>query len=145
MSTPVITTRPDWDRSCREQVRRPDWSALPAGKGSNTAGAGVAFLPPARTLESRERIARGPERAFEARGWWWRTRRRTAMVLRSPGVVMLGGLSCLLMIGLSPLLTDPGQVEQPPVPVISGPATAGDAMDTGGAGAAVPGTAQPGQ
>ena len=65
------------------------------------------------------------------------------MVLRSPGVVMLGGLSCLLMIGLSPLLTDPGQVEQPAVPVISGPATAGDPVEAGGAGAAVPGTARP--
>lgn len=139
MSTPVITTRPDRDCTHREPVRRPDWSGLPAAENSNTAGAGVAFLPSVRTLESRERIARAPERAFEARGWWWRTRRRTTMVLRSPGVVMLGGLSCLLMIGLSPLLTDPGQVEQTPVPALSAPATAGAQTD------AAPGTAQPGQ
>jgi hypothetical protein len=61
------------------------------------------------------------------------------MVLQSPGVVLLGGLSCLLMIGLSPLLTDPGQVEQEPVPALVGPATAGDLTES------VPGTAKSGQ
>ncbi len=140
MSTPAVSTRPVRCRAHRERVCRPDWSAVPEGSGSNTSGAGDALRPSVRIREYGGRSIRNRERAFDEANWWWRTRRRTAMVLQSPGVVLLGGLGCLLMIGLSPLLAAPEPADPPPVtPVV-------DSVTTGGVTGAAdggPGTVQP--
>lgn len=108
MTSPVLTPRCGPDRPGYRRVRRPDWSTVPVGGRSNTSGHGAVLRPaPAVLAERRERVCLR-ERTFENRGRWWRIRRRIGLVLTSPGVVLIVGSASVLMLGLSPLLTDPG-------------------------------------
>lgn len=64
------------------------------------------------------------------------------MVLRSPGMVLLGGLGCLVMIGLSPMLIESGAGDPLPVTGQIGPPVPGGEVVSAGA---VPGAGQPGR
>lgn len=106
MTTPVIEMRATPGTRDRVAILRPAWNAMPYRADSNTAICGDAITPRRSTVESRERIAHGEERTFDSAGWGARVRRRFEMVIHSPGVVLVGGISAVLFMGLSPFLTD---------------------------------------
>ncbi len=105
MTSPLITTRPAVVEPGRRVVTRPEWSTVAGIEGSNTAGHGVAAGPRRRSGESCGTVTCRREHPFDDMGLAGRIRRRASVVLTSPGMVLLGGLTSVLLIGLSPLLT----------------------------------------
>lgn len=113
MTSPVIMTRAHYEgarHGTGETVRRPDWSSPDRGHRSNTSVAGVAFRPGPSARRARQSIvqSRVPdrERAFDPAGRWARILRRGRLVLQSPGVALLSGVTSVLLMGLSPILAD---------------------------------------
>lgn len=120
MSSPVFTTQHGAGPQRRNIAYRPNWESVNATSGSNTAFAGAAVVPSRSTVSARRRIAVFRERTFESQGRWRRWRRRGRMVLHSPGVVLVSGVSAMLFIGLSPLLAADTGTDGQPASVVVG-------------------------
>lgn len=134
MTSPVITTRRERGRPEGRRPCRPDWSAVADGTCSNTYGNGAAVRPVPAGMAAQRRPARTGERTFERAGWWWRARRRAGLVLTSPGMVLVGGATSVLLLGLSPWLTDPGTASGPVSGPVPGAATATTSFAVSSAG-----------